>query len=201
MSPKVKSDPVQQLEPGPNDFKVVDPSQVNLEDAFALPPPQFNETLPEGPSPDEGKIAGAHADPPIVDKSKIVQVFRRRAVVVQADQRADGSWTVHEGTRKLMVPAQEFAQFYEIDSGGEALPNLAPGSYLDWRGKRICRVIVLAGTGNIGYWAANAPSAEAANYKCVADNIDNPAARHRAGKFVDAFEAKPGALAWIVLEK
>lgn len=140
-----------------------------------------------------------------IDKEQTKEVrklFRRKPLLVEASSVAMGIWEVLEAGKKYKYNSDEFKELYEavemddnktIDAG---LPDLAPGTKIEKDGKRLVRVSVIAGKGNIAYWFNSKPKGEDCEFKVIADTgwSDLP---HYAGKFVDAYDGKPGGRSWI----
>ena len=134
------------------------------------------------------------------------RVYRRKALLVEANVQADGNWAVVEAGRKVVISKEDFAKLYEVlDVGAGSgmldvgLPDLEPGERVERDGKRYVRVVVHAGRGGMAYWANMQPSGSECGYAVVADMNDNMQASHRVGRFVEPWEGKPGGRTWVEL--
>lgn len=148
------------------------------------------------------EVLSAPVDP---DKPAIVvrrALYRRKPLLVEAAATSEG-WIVKEAGREVAVSKDEFELLYEvaldpaetlIDAG---LPDLELGTEISKDGRRLVRVKVLAGRGGVAYWAGCKNNGGDAGYVVTADLIDNEQAAHRAGRFVEPWEGKPGGKTWV----
>ncbi len=154
-----------------------------------------------------------------------VQVFKRKPLIVKARQIHEkvvvggvyfhaGDWVVIEAGIEVGIKKDDFANLYDvmdvdkhsgaaIDAG---LPDVELGTIVeqqleDEKRRRLIRVEVLAGKGQIAYWANGAPNGKIVGYKVVADITENAGASHRVGLFIEAYDGKPGGRSWVVLNR
>lgn len=150
------------------------------------------------------------------------RLFRRKPLTVKAEQvhkkqtlqlpqlgvpvtLEPGDWIVEEGGLRTVVKLADFDKLYEATDGTSAddvaagMPELDLGSTIEKDGRRLVRVEVVSGQGAIAYWHRGQPTGALANWQVVADNIDAIQASHRAGRFVEPYESKPGGRTWVVL--
>ena len=159
------------------------------------------------------------------DSDVKVQVFKRKPLLVKAKQIHEkvviggvyfnpGDWVVIEAGIEVGIKKDDFANLYDvmdvdkhsgaaIDAG---LPDVELGTIVeqqleDEKRRRLIRVEVLAGKGQIAYWANGAPNGKIVGYKVVADITENAGASHRVGLFIEAYDGKPGGRSWVVLNR
>ena len=156
------------------------------------------------------KVSGGGVDgvAAVVESKRL---FRRRPLLVEAEARSDGSWSVLEAGRVVEVGREEFALLYELveSEGGDAatvdagLPDMEPGALIEKDGRRLLRVEVVAGKGGAAYWVGNKPCGQDAAFKAIADGISDENASHYAGRFVVPWEGS-GPLGlkrtWVVVK-
>ena len=185
-------------------------------------PPPLAEPQQAHPHIDADPNAIHEIDPNKVHIEEVTQVFRRKPLIVNATQihkkkkiqlpalgiavtAEAGDWEVVEAGHKRLVRMKEFDDLYEIDIvGGDqaleaGLPDMDLGTVLDKDQRRMVRVEVKAGRGAIAYWDNHKPEGAPANWLVVADNVDNHMASHRAGRFIEPYEGKPGTRTWVIL--
>lgn len=135
------------------------------------------------------------------------QIFRRKPLLVEATPLDSGAWSVKESGRTIEIDADLFTQLYEsvsiIDKEGlidAGLPDYPLGMRIDKDNARLVRVEVVNGRGGIAYWHMSKPSGLDCGFRVVADLVDNIQASHKAGRFVEPFEGKPGTRTWVKLD-
>lgn len=136
------------------------------------------------------------------------QIYRRKPLLVEATPLVDGSgWSVKEAGQFSVISAELFPQLYEsvsiIDGEGligAGLPDYELGTRIDKDGRQLIRVEVVNGRGAFAYWHNNKPSGLDCGFKVVADLVDNIQASHKAGRFIEPFEGKPGTRTWVKLD-
>lgn len=168
----------------------------------------------------EAAEAVAAGEAPVVEAvTEIRLVFRRKPLAVEAvtvkqkgvvetfygKMAAEaGDYLVTEAGRLMLVRKADFPLLYEahqesgsvVDAG---LPDMDPGSRLDHEGKRLVRVVVSGGRGAFAFWAEGKPRGADCAFRVIADINDNPQASHRAGRFLEPHEGKPGVRTWVVV--
>lgn len=135
---------------------------------------------------------------------EVRKLFRRKPLLVEAVPQSGGSWLVLEAGREITVPKDDFSMLYElVETGVSAvdagLPDLEPGTVIEKDGRKLIRVTVISGRGAAGYWHMHKPTGHDCGFQVVADSIDDLQASHRAGRFVEPFEGKPGTRTWVVV--
>lgn len=126
--------------------------------------------------------------------------YRQRATIVDARPHLTNSnlWVVkYSNGRTEEVFDAEFNDRFEAYDDTNQLPDAEVGQTVEHDRQELRRVKVMAGRGLYAYWRGCNPHGHLVGYEVVADNTFSPNMPHYAGKFIEAYEGKPGDKTYI----